>query len=107
MNDLSSSGGLTPDWLNAALRTGPMQIVLTFSRPTSLDMHVLIFLESPTLVSLAKGSFINYLTHFSLVFDYPPTYSNAFAITLLMTYHTRVSNSNAFANQPPTPFCIT
>lgn len=58
MNDLSSSGGLTPDWLNAALRTGPMQIALTFSRPTTLDMHVLIFLESPTLVSLAKDGHV-------------------------------------------------
>ena len=38
---------------------------------------------------------------------WPPTHlSNALAITLLMTYHTRVSNSNAFANHLPTPIAL-
>ena len=52
------------------------------------------------------GPFTNYVTHFLLFFDHPPTHSNALAIILLMTYNTRVCYSNAFANHPPTPAAL-
>ena len=31
-----------------------MQLVFNFDKPTAKDMHVLIFIESPTLVTLNK-----------------------------------------------------
>ena len=52
------------------------------------------------------GPFTNYVTHFLLFFDHPPTHSNALAIILLMTYNTRVCYSNTFANHPPTPAAL-
>ena len=55
------------------------------------------------LQNFPKGPFTNYVTHFSVFFDHPPTHSNALAIILLMTYNTRVCYSNTFANHPPTP----
>ena len=36
-------------------------------------------------------------------FDHPPTYSNVLTEILLMTHYTRLCNSNAFADHPPTP----
>ena len=51
--------------------------------------------------TFTKGPFKNYVTHFLLVFDHPPTYSNALAIIFPMTYHNSVSSSNAFDNNPP------
>ena len=43
-------------------------------------------------------SFTNYVTHFLLFFDHPPTNSNTLVIIFLMTYNTRVYYSNAFTN---------
>ena len=53
-----------------------------------------------------EGPFTNYVTHFLLVFDHPPTYSNVLAIILLMTFHTRVCNSHILADHPPTPIAL-
>ena len=53
-----------------------------------------------------EGLFTNYVTHFLLFFDHPPTHSNTLAIILLMTYNTRVCYSNTFANHPPTPAAL-
>ena len=53
------------------------------------------------------GSFKNYVTHLLLLFDHPPTHSNALVIILLMTYNTRVCYTrNAFANHPPIPAAL-
>ena len=53
-----------------------------------------------------KGSFTNYVTHFSLFFNRPPTHSNVLAFILSMSYLTRLCNSNAFADHPPTPCAL-
>ena len=50
--------------------------------------------------------FTNYVTHFLLFFDHPPTHSNALAIISLMTYNAKVCYSNAFANHPPSPAAL-
>ena len=74
------------------------------SRPTSPMFFILSVqctLEDPR-VTILGGPFTNYVPHFSLFFDHSPTYSNVFAITLLMTYYTRICNSNTFADYPPT-----
>ena len=56
--------------------------------------------------TLVKGPFTNYVTHFIQFFDHSTTNSKALAITLLMTHLPEISNSNAFANHPPTPYEI-
>ena len=38
-----------------------------------------------------KGSFTNYVMHFSLLFDHPPTYGYVFAIILLNKYLKKIS----------------
>ena len=53
-----------------------------------------------------KGQFTNYVTHFLLLFDYPPTYCNAFAVILLMTCLSRLCNGNALDDHPPTPTAL-
>ena len=59
-----------------------------------------------SIIYYDKGPFTDYVTHFSLFFDHPPTFSNALALTLLLTYHTIVFNCNAFANHPPIPIAL-
>ena len=51
----------------------------------------------------SKGSFTNYVTYFLLFFEQLPIHRNVLVVTLLMIYHTRVCNSNTFADHPPTP----
>ena len=55
---------------------------------------------------LFRVPFTNYVTHFLLFFNHPPTHSNPLAIILLMNYDTRVCQGNAFANHPPTPAAL-
>ena len=43
---------------------------------------------------------------FLLLWDHQSTCSNAFAIILLMNYHTRVWDSKAFSNNPPIPSAL-
>ena len=56
--------------------------------------------------NLPLEPFTYYVTHLLLFFDHPPTYSNVLAIILLMIYDTRLCNSNAFADHPPTPAAL-
>ena len=55
---------------------------------------------------LPKGLFTNYVMRFLLFFDHPPTHGNVLPIISLMTCHTRVCNSNPFADHPPTPTAL-
>ena len=41
---------------------------------------------SPLYQGLHKGPFTNYVMHFSLIFDHPPTYGYVFAMILLNIY---------------------
>ena len=52
---------------------------------------------------LSMGPFTNYVMHFWLLFDHPPTHDNVLAVILLMTNHTGLYISNSLADHPPTP----
>ena len=57
--------------------------------------------NNPLVTHCVKGTFTYYVTQFSLYFDHPPTHGNAFTVILLIEYHTRLCNSNTFADHPP------
>ena len=65
-----------------------------------------LFILQQRLCKFKWESFMNYVTHFLLFFDHPPTHSNALAIILLVTYNTRLCYSNVFANHPSTPTAL-
>ena len=53
-----------------------------------------IFVISANIVSIdvlafTMGTFTNYVMHFSLLFDHPPTYGYGFAMILLNIYLTK------------------
>ena len=43
---------------------------------------------------------------FPTAFYHPPTYCNVLAVAYSMTYHSRLCNSNAFADHQPTPIAL-
>ena len=57
-------------------------------------------------VNVALGVIHKLRNAFFNVFYYPPTYSNALAVILLINSYTKVCASNAFANYPPTPIAL-
>ena len=67
---------------------------------------LLMLFDKENLSLHLGGPFTNYVTHFLLFFDHPPTYSNALVIHLLITYYIKVCDSNAIAYHPPTPVAL-
>ena len=57
-------------------------------------------------VTLCEGTIQQLRNTFLADFYHPPTYCNVLAVILLMTYHTRLCNSNTFADHPPTPSAL-
>ena len=49
-----------------------------------------------------RGPFSNYVTHFWLFFDHPPTYGYVFAPILLINYLSKAFKRYTFADHPPT-----
>ena len=86
--------------------TSPVGYSATKAAPSLYQWDDAAWVMSACFIIFGKGPFTNYITHFLPFFDHPPTHGNVFAITLLMIYHTKVCNSNAFADHPPTSVAL-
>ena len=59
-------------------------------------------LDARVSISNDFKEFTNYVTHFLLLFDHPPTYGYVLAMILLINYLVKVSNSYTFIQHPTT-----
>ena len=46
--------GATPEWLLPSIRTGPLQLTITFNTASTCGIHVVLFCENPHLATISK-----------------------------------------------------